>query len=429
VLATILVTGNMVGSSIYLLPATMGAIGSISLLGWLAATVGVAVLGGVFSWLAILRPEAGGLMADIGEGLGPGAGFVGAFVYWAQCWVGNVAIALAVTGYVSVFVPVVAKGPAATACTIAILWLLVAANAFGPRFVARLQGGTLLLGLAPIALVAIGGWAFFHPAIFIGSWNVTGAPAASVLPHAVVLALWGFLGVESAIVVAALVREPRRNVPIATLGGVALSALIYISACGVIMGMIPAVALARSTAPFADAARIMLGASIGAVVAVLAILKTSGALGGWVLVTAETGGALFRGLAPLRARKPRDGRASTIASLLLTGALMTVAALVSASPTIGGQFATMVDVSVVLTLIVYVLGCLALVRLSAAAKPATRLFLRALGLGGAAFCLVVIASSEPGLLAWSLGVLGAGVAVYLALGRRRSAGPAISADD
>lgn len=413
-LATMLVASNMIGSSIYLLPATMGAIGSVSIIGWLAAIAGVTVLGAVFSWLAILRPDAGGLIANIAEGLGPGTAFVGAFVYWVSCWAGNVAIALAVTGYLSVFIPVVARPPGLTIVTIAVLWLLVAANWAGPRFVARVQGWSLLIGLAPVLLVAVGGWFLFNPAVFAASWNVTGEPLATVLPRTVVPAMWGFLGVESAIVVAPLLRDPRRDIPIATLGGVALSGLVYVSACTAIMGIIPAVALAKSDAPFADATTAMLGASIGGAVAVFAILKTSGALGGWILVAAETGAALVADGAP-RAGPP------SAANLFVTGALTTLAALLSASPSIGKEFAILIDVSVVLTLVLYALGCLALVRLSGLGRSAPHPLIAALGVLGVVLCLLAIAASEPRLLVWSAGIVALAIAARLALRARRRA--------
>ena len=54
-LATMLVAGGMIGSGVYLLPASLAAIGSISLLGWVLAIVGAALLAGVFSALEIGR--------------------------------------------------------------------------------------------------------------------------------------------------------------------------------------------------------------------------------------------------------------------------------------------------------------------------------------------------------------------------------------
>ena len=80
-LATMLVAGGMIGSGVYLLPASLGAVGSISILAWALAIAGAAMLGGVFSWLAILRPATAGLFSYVREEFGPAAGFVAGVIY------------------------------------------------------------------------------------------------------------------------------------------------------------------------------------------------------------------------------------------------------------------------------------------------------------------------------------------------------------
>ena len=149
--------------------------------------------------------------------------------------------------------PVVAKPPGLTIATIAIVWLFVGTNFLGPRFVARIQSWTVFLGLAPVLFVAIGGWFLFHAAVFSASWNVSGQSDLAILPHATVIAFWGFLGLEGAIILAVRVQNPLRDVPVGTLGGLAIATVIYIAASAAIMGMLPAAALAKSSAPFADA--------------------------------------------------------------------------------------------------------------------------------------------------------------------------------
>ncbi len=61
----------MIGSGVYLLPASLGAFGSISLLGWLGAVAVAMVLALQFAWLGIIRPESGGFLETIGEAFGP----------------------------------------------------------------------------------------------------------------------------------------------------------------------------------------------------------------------------------------------------------------------------------------------------------------------------------------------------------------------
>jgi arginine:agmatine antiporter len=246
------------------------------------------LVGGVFCCLATLRPDSPGLFSYIHEAFGPGAGFVTAFLYWVTCTTASVAVGLAATGYLSVFVPAVARQPGETIATLGFIWLLIGANYVGPRFVARTQSWTIAIGLVPVFFVAVGGWFFFHAHIFIDSWNVTGGTFLHVVPRSTVMAFWAFLGLESAIVLAPLVRNPARDVPIATLGGLAIASAIYISACAAIMGILPASVLAKSSAPFADAVAPLLGASVAGAVALSAMFKAVGTLGSTVLLTVET---------------------------------------------------------------------------------------------------------------------------------------------
>ena len=94
-----LVASNMIGSGVFLLPVTLAAIGSISLIGWLIVTAGVVVLGLVFAALARLRPAAPGLVGYVREGTGSFFGFGSAFLYWISAWAGLVAIAATAASY------------------------------------------------------------------------------------------------------------------------------------------------------------------------------------------------------------------------------------------------------------------------------------------------------------------------------------------
>ncbi len=401
-LATMIVAGGMIGSGVYLLPASLAVFGSISILGWLAAVGGAALLAGVFSWLAILRPGGTGLFSYIREALGPGVGFVVGLLYW--CPVSLTPIAVAVTGYIAFFAPAVAHGAAATLTTLAVVWLLTGANLIGPRFVARFGGWTLLIGLAPILLVAVGGWFFFKPAVFAASWNVSGQSGWAVVPRSAVIAFWAFLSIENAIIISPLLRRPHRDVPIATFGGLAIASAVYLAACGAIMGLMPAAALARSTAPFADVARPFVGAGIAGVVALCAMLKGGGALGSSLLVVSETAQS-DAVLGQVRAAPPRrPGRAARL-GILISGAITSLAVIASASPTLARQFTIVADIAVVLCMIAYLAGCLALLRFSAAAPARYRPAIRVVAVAGALFCCVAIAASETDLLFWTGGAI------------------------
>ncbi len=418
-LATMVVASSMIGSGIFLLPASLAAFGSISMVAWVLALVAAAVIGGVFSALAVLSPATAGLFSYVRDAFGDGAGFVAAVLYWASCMVATVAIGLAVTGYLGFFLPVVARPPGITVATIAVTWLLTGTNMIGPRFVARMQSLTLALGLVPVLLAAFGGWFFFHANTFAQSWNVTGASVLSVVPRATVIAFWAFVGIEAGIVLSARVINPARNVPIGTLGGVAISGAIYMSACAAIMGILPASVLAKSSAPFADATAPILGSAAAAVVALCAMLKSSGTLAANILVTLESAESESV-LGLVRSGPARPSARASMWNLIFTGALASLIVIASQSPTLARQFTIVANVSVVLSVMVYLAASLALLRLSGTLSGARRTGLRCLGFAGALTSAALIAVSEPDLLVWSAGTTLIALIGYLAIRLKRS---------
>lgn len=409
-LATVIVAGNMIGSGVYLLPATLGAIGSISLVGWGIAAAGALVLAGAFAVLARLRPHDGGLVGYVRESFGRLAGFQAGWLYFVTCLAGNVAIALAVTGYATYFLPALKSPAGSAACTVAVLWLVTFAAILGPKAVGRFGAATLVLGLAPILLVAIGGWIWFDPAMLAANWNVTGKPPTGALEASVVSVFWAFLGLESANAVNAVVRHPERNVPIAALGGVALAAVVYIAAAAAIMGIVPAGELAASTAPFALVVQRVLGPAAGMAIALCALVKAAGTLAGWLLVTGQIMRASAEeGLFPRWLAKARaDG--TPVRSLLVLGGLMSVVAVASIQPTLGKQFGVLTNAAVVLSLVVYILCAAAVWRFSR--RPGAR---------AVAAAAVVFSAGAALVSGWLMLTLTAatavlGAAVYL-LGR------------
>ncbi|HEX3432355.1 MAG TPA: amino acid permease [Rhizomicrobium sp.] len=420
-LATMVVTSSMIGSGVFLLPASLGAIGSISIIGYLIAALAAALIGGVFALLAIANPGTAGLFSYVRDAFGGCAGFVTGALYWASCLVACVAIALAVAGYLSVFVPVIAKPPGLTIATVAIVWLFVALNFPGPRFVAWMQSWTVFLGLLPVLFVAIGGWFFFHGTTFSASWNVSGESDLAILPRATVIAFWAFLGMESAIILSVRVRNPLRDVPIGTLGGLAIATVIYIAASAAMMGMLPAAVLAKSSAPFADAIAPVLGAVAAGGVALFAMLKASGTLATTVLLTVETAEAeAVLGsvrTAPAVEVAPR----ASFGNLIFTGVVASALVVLSVSPTLARQFTIVTNASVVLSLLVYGAAALALLRLGNALPQRMRIVAYVVAVLCALLCVALIAASEIPSLVGSACMIALAVAAWLVIQLRARA--------
>ncbi|MBI1407244.1 MAG: amino acid permease [Caulobacter sp.] len=372
VLATLLVAGNMIGSGLFLLPVSLAPFGTSSVLGWIVSTVAALGLAGVFSVLGRLRPAAEGIHDYSRISLGKAAGWSAWFLYWIGCPLGLVAIGLAAVGYLTSLFPVLA-GPLPTLlCLIALIWACVLANLFGARWVARIGGSTLILGLIPVLAAIVVGFSVFSPDLFVSAWTPGDRPLGATLPSVVLLAFWGFMGLECANAVAAKVENPARNLPIAALGGVLLAGMVYLLACVAVQGVIPPDQLARSTAPFADIVSRVIGPIAGAAIAVVAILKTFGTLAGWVLVTAESARAgVAAGYAP-KLMSESDPAATPRRGIVVTGVITTLLCLATASPTLAQQFNFMIGLTVATVMLVYILCAAALLKDAGVIRDAGR---------------------------------------------------------
>lgn len=425
VLATLLIVGNLIGSGIFLLPATLASIGGVSLLGWLAGAAGALLLGVVFSGLAILRPDVDGVADYARIAAGRYAGFQSGFAYWVSNWTGTVAIALAVTGYLTVFLPALKAPLASAAATIAVIWLLTLINILGPRFASKFGGWTLALGVLPVAAVGLLGWLWFDPTLYARNWNPGGRSLLDGTQASVLLIFWAYTGMESSIVAASVVRRPARNVPLSTLAGVLIATAIFILASTAILGLVPGAELGGSSAPFALAIRRMFGPALAGLVAACAMLKAAGTAGGITLLTAETTRAsAATGYFPAFLARV-DRRGASINALVFLAALETATVLLTISPTLGRQFEILIDISTILTLVMYAWCAAAALKVSRlAASPAARLALRICAILALGFCVWTAVCSDLKLLLVSLGFLAITVPLWLAtqaLGRGRAA--------
>lgn len=407
-LATVLVAGNMIGSGVYLLPATLAAVGSMSLVGWVICTAGAMLLAGTFAGLAIVKPSANGLVAYAEAALGRYFGFQTSLIYWISIVIGVIAIAVAFTGYLSSFLPALRQPISGAICTVAIIWVFTAINIIGPKLMGKVGVVTLVLGLLPVIAVAFLGWFFFDPKVFTDSWNVSGKSGPMAVQAILVSIFWSFTGVESATVAASVVRNPKRNIPIAAIGGVALAAVVYILATAAISGILPASALVSSSAPFADVATKAVGAAAAALVTVCALLKTSGTLGGWVLVTAETARASGDlGYFPRRFGTVSKNGAPVFA-LVVMGVLMTAITFLTVNKSLNAQFTILINMSVLLTLFGYIYACVALFRFGGeGVSPRTGLMLKICAALAFGFCVWIMVMSSRTELMLSLAMVAA----------------------
>jgi len=412
VLATILVAGNMIGSGIFLLPATLAGVGSVTLIGWAVASIGALALAVLFGRLARRKPLAGGPATYAFDAFGPFVGMQTSLWYWASCLIGNIAIATAASQYLAAFLGITPAAAHGAMITIGLLWLVTFINMVSPRFVGQVDTPLLFAGMIPLLLVATVGWLWFDPAQFRASWNVSGMSDFQAVPHSLVLVFWAFTGLESASVACAVCDQPERDVPIATVAGVSLAALVYIVTSAAMFGLAPASELANSSAPFALVAVKMFGPVAGPLVAGAGMLKALGTLAGFVLMTSQVSrAAADHGLLPQFFARTRAGD-TPIAGLVVAGLIGTAAIVATISPTMNRQFGLLIEASTIFALLTYLGACAATLRYRIAGE-------KTLALVGGAFCVFVIAwSSLPVLKATAI-CMALFVACYLPLMRRK----------
>jgi APA family basic amino acid/polyamine antiporter len=323
-MAVALVMGNMIGSGIFLLPASLAPYGGLSLVGWVASAGGAATFALVFARLSGLEPAAGGPYAFTRRAFGDLPAFLVGWGYWIAIWTGLGALAVAFVGYLTPFFPALAANPGlAASAALAALWTMVAVNVAGVRSAGWVQVITTVLKLVPLVGVGLFGLLYFEPDRFvIAATDVrslwTGVPAVAALT------LWAFLGLESAAVSAGAIENSERAIPRATIIGTALVALVYVTSTVGVMSLLDPAALGQSAAPFADAARTLGGEWAARAVAAGAAISCLGALNGWTLLVGQLPLAVARdGLFP-RVFARISSRNTPAAGILIGGVLTTV---------------------------------------------------------------------------------------------------------
>jgi APA family basic amino acid/polyamine antiporter len=422
-----LVVGNIIGSGVYLVPASLAAYGRNSLSAWLFTATGALLLAVVFAALARALPAEGGLYAYTRTAFGGLAGFVVAWGYWVSIWVGNAAIATGAVSYTSVVAPwIVSVEGASVLVTLAVVWLLTLVNCMGVRAAGWVQAVTTVLKLMPLVAIGLVGLVFVRGDLVSAHAGVPLSLDATTA--AATLTLWALLGLESATVPADKVQDPGRTIPRATLVGTVVSALVCALSCSIVLVLVPQVRLASSNAPFADAAEVLFGTGTGTLVAVFAAISAYGALNGWILLQGELPSALARdGLFP-RPFGRLSRRGTPVVALVSTSLLVSGLVLMYSHKGLVEVFTFMIKISTTATLVAYLACSLALLVLLRRGQVVSRsvAWLAAAGAVGAAYSLWAIAGAGRDAVLWGTALILAAIPVYWLM--RRSPSPPAASD-
>jgi APA family basic amino acid/polyamine antiporter len=424
-MCTALVVGNVIGVGIFLLPASLAPFGLTAITGWLVTLLGCVFLAISFAYLARALPKDDGPYTYTKRAFGDGIAFAIMWCYWTSTWVTNATLAVGVVGYMTIFLPGIKSSPwIAPLTALSLLWFFVLLNLRGARTVGWTQMLTTVVKLIPMAgVIGLGVWVYLaDPAAY--HQHVPVSPSAfSDVSTASTLTLYAMLGIECATIPACRVFNPERTIPLATIIGTIVTAIVYIGVSIVPLFLMPQAELGASSAPIADLFVRVLGGRSGEVVAMFVCIGGLGALNGWTMILGEVTQNLAKhGHFPKTWAKENRHGAPTVA-LLLTGVIASLMLLTNYTQSIGGLYTFLSNVVTAANLPMYFACTLAVVVLarrgevSLRAKPTLLIV-------GAAVCAALFccwASIGIGLkpLLWTLALCGCCVPVYW-LSRRRA---------
>lgn len=350
---TSLVVGNMVGSGVFLLPASLAFLGSITIFSWIATAIGAMFLALVFAKLSKMFPRTGGPYVYCKEGFGNFIGFQVAYNFWICKWAGSAAIATALTGYLSAFFPILEQNNYyAVLVSISGVWVFSLVNIFGIHLAGGFQLCLTILKYIPLILATVIGL-FYIDLENLAYFNISGKSNFSALSAGAMLTLWAFLGLESASIPADDVDHPEKTIPRATILGTTLAGIVYILSTVAIMGVIPMPELQDSPAPFADFAGKIFGPWGMFAMGFVAVISCAGALNGWILVQGQIPMAAARdGLFPRRFGKVSKDR-SPVFGIAFSSLLITLLLILNLSKNLVEQFTLIISLATLAGIIAF----------------------------------------------------------------------------
>jgi len=409
----------MVGSGVFLLPASLAPYRGWAIVAWVFTAAGSFLLAYVLSQMAHRRPDVGGPYAYSRRAFGDFVGFQTAWGYWLAAWMGNVAIATGFVGYLGHFIDPLAGSTTGdhvlqAAVALGAIWLLTVVNIFGVRPGGVVQGATTVLKILPLAAIAFVGIFWMSGSNF--SLHPADGSNYSAFNSAALLTLWAFIGFESATIPAQHVRDPKRNIRRATLIGTLTTAAIYILGAVAVMGILPPDTTSSSSAPFADAATSIWGGWAGDAVALGAIVSTFGCLNGWILLQGQMPfAAAADGLFPRLFHRLNRFGAPAI-GIVVSSVLISAFVIPSYNSSTVDRFTDFVYLATTTTLIAYLYGVAArMVEIvHEVGVVVTARFWREVGLAtlAVAYSLWMIYGAGYRYATWAFLLVAAGIPLY-----------------
>jgi APA family basic amino acid/polyamine antiporter len=359
-----LVIGIVIGNGVFMLPAVLAPYGKLSLVAWIIAGIGTIFIALVLGMLAKRNAMQGGIYSYTRETQGDLAGFLIAWGYWISILAAVAAGSVAVTGYLSFFMPTISSNPIISAIiAIAFIWLITAINITGVKVASTFQLVTSLLKLLPLFIISVGALFLGDPANAIIdstlSDNAYQPSTLFLISEMVMITMWAYIGIEAVTLPSDNIICPEKNIPRSLIIGTLTVTVIYISLSYGVMTLIPLAELAKSTAPLADAASIILGPWGAGFIAIAALISIVSSINANTLIVGIMPDALANDklMPTFFATKNKAG--IPIKTVMLSGFLSSILVVMSFSEGLLSAFKTLIMLSTLTVLLPYATSSLA----------------------------------------------------------------------
>jgi APA family basic amino acid/polyamine antiporter len=276
--ATMIVMGGIIGSGIFINPSVVARqvhTPALILGAWIAGGA-IALLGSfVYAELASLRPEVGGQYAYLRDAFHPAL----AFLYgWGLLLViqsgGMAAVAITFARYAVQLTGIATPDWLIATLTLVVLTIV---NCLGVRSGSNTQTALMLLKLGAIVMLVVAGMLTSAPAL---SAAPTAAPASLLLAFGAAMTpvMFAYGGWQTASFMSGELRQPRRDLAIGLLGGVAGVIAVYVGVNLVCLHVLGTDGLAATTTPASAVMERALGARGGRLIAIGIAISTLGFL-------------------------------------------------------------------------------------------------------------------------------------------------------
>lgn len=249
----------IVGAGIFMLPALLAMrMGSSAPIAFLAGALVIVPIALCFAAIGSRAATTGGPYTYVGATFGAFPGFIAGALMWICNVTSSGGVAAALASQLAKAEPMFAEPGPRGVFLIGVFAVLIALNAFGVKLGARAIGVLATLKLTPLFLLAGIG-------MFFVDWGQVSwfeIPSWTTLGASMVLVMFAYSGMETALIPSGELRDPSRHVPRATLAAILVVVLLYVAIQIVCQGVL-GTALPASSAPIADAAGALWSPGLG----------------------------------------------------------------------------------------------------------------------------------------------------------------------